>query len=195
MSNINATQDPQIMGRDFMRLAPHWGWLLALGIIFVILGFIGLGMVAGLTIVSMLFFGALLIIGGVTHIFYVFKDRGWKGALWNALVAVFYIIAGCIIIYDPLLASSIITAFLAGIFIVIGVTRFVAAFSLKNTAGWVWLVLAGIAALALGIIILYQWPISGLWFIGLFIAIEMIITGWSYIFIAIAVRSKKPKNL
>ena len=46
-------------------LKHNWGWLLALGILFVILGTIGLSMVVGLTIVSMLFFGILLIIAGV----------------------------------------------------------------------------------------------------------------------------------
>jgi uncharacterized membrane protein HdeD (DUF308 family) len=33
-----------------------------------------------------------------------------------------------------------------------------------------------------------QWPFSALWIIGLFIAIELIVNGWSYIFIAIAMR-------
>lgn len=37
------------------ELRHSWGWLLALGILFVILGCIGLGMVVGLTLASMLF--------------------------------------------------------------------------------------------------------------------------------------------
>src|SRR5262245_21987741 len=150
-NNKNENKSSNLFERDFTGLFPNWHWLLALGIIFVVMGFIGLGMVAGLTIMSMIFFGVLLIIGGVAHIVYVFKDKGWKGALWHALIAVFYIIAGIVVLYDPILVSSLITAILAGVFIVIGVTRLISAFNLKNTSGWGWLVLAGIAALVLGI--------------------------------------------
>ncbi len=37
--------------------------------------------------------------------------------------------------------------------------------------------------------ILNSWPVSGLWFIGLFVAIEMIINGWSTIAIALAAKN------
>jgi uncharacterized membrane protein HdeD (DUF308 family) len=186
MANL---EDPTRYG--FLNVGPHWGALLALGILLIILGFVGLGMVAGITIVSIIFFGVLLIIGGIAHFIYVFKDKRWKGIVWHIIVAIFYIIAGVAIILDPILASAIITAFLAGVFIVIGVTRLVMAFSFKRASGWGWLLFAGICGIALGIIILSQWPISALWFIGLFIAIEIIVTGWSYVFIALALRSGK----
>ena len=59
---------------------------------------------------------------------------------------------------------------------------------LREALGWFWLVLAGFTAIVLGVLILLQWPYSGLWVIGLFIAIELIVNGWAYIFIAIAAR-------
>ena len=79
---------------------------------------------------------------------------------------------------------------LACVFIAIGIFRLIMAFSLKSSSGWGWLVFAGVASLLLGIIILAQWPISGLWFIGLFIAIEMIMTGWSFMAVALSLREK-----
>lgn len=39
--------------------------------------------------------------------------------------------------------------------------------------------------------IMAQWPLSGLWVIGLFIAIEMIMQGTSMISIAVAARTSK----
>lgn len=171
------------------KLKRNWGWLLALGILFVILGCVGLGMLVGLTIVSMFFFGAMLIICGILQIVDVFKSKYWQGVLWHALIAVFYIIGGVVVIYDPILASVIITAFLAGVLILIGCTRLIMAFSLKKTAGWGWLLFAGIVTIALGIMILMQWPVSGLWVIGLFIALEILVSGWAYIFIALSLRN------
>jgi len=188
----NGSGNSQSKPREFSSFNPQWGWLLALGIILLIMGFAGLGMVAGLTVISMLFFGVLLIIGGVAHIFYAFIDKKWKGSLWHALLAILYIIGGIIVIYDPILASAIITVILACVFIVVGITRIFMAFKLKKGSGWGWIIVSGIASLVLGLIILYQWPISGLWFIGLFIAIELIMAGWSYIFIALSSRNKTP---
>ena len=169
-------------------LQRNWGWILGLGILFLILGMIGLGMVVGLTLVSMIFFSALLFVAGITHIIDVFKHREWQGIIWQSFIGVLYIAAACVVFYDPFLASTLITAMLAGVLIVIGITRIFMAFALKDTKSWFWLLLAGITALILGILILIQWPISGLWVIGLFIAIEMIMTGWTYIFIAFSLR-------
>ena len=170
------------------ELKRNWGWLLALGILFVILGCVGLGMVVGLTLASMLFLGVLLIIAGIAQIVDVFKSKHWKGAIWHAIIALLYLVGGGIVIYDPLLASTIVTALLAWVFIIIGITRLTMAAVLRRSAGWVWLVIAGLAAIVLGVLILLQWPYSGLWVIGLFIAIEILINGWTYIFLALSLR-------
>lgn len=165
-----------------------WGWLLALGILFVIMGGLGLGMVVGLTLASMIFLGVLLLIAGISQFFTIFKAHHWKGVAWHAFIAALYIVGGGLVIYDPIMASALITAMLAAVLIIIGVTRFVMAISLRGSPGWFWLLLAGIVAIALGIMILMHWPMSALWIIGLFIAIELIVDGWTYIFIALSMR-------
>ena len=179
------TPTPALLPPELTR---NWGWLLGLGILFVIFGSIGLGMVVGLTIVSILFLGVLFLIAGLAQIIDVFQSKQWKGALWHALIAGLYIVGGSLVIYDPVLASTIITALIAWVLIVIGLTRLIMAFWLRHADGWVWLLIAGITAVILGVMILVQWPVSALWVIGLFIAIELIVNGWSYIFIAIAIR-------
>ena len=182
---------------NFLNLKPSWGWILSLGILFILMGFIGLVMSIGFTIVSIIFFGVLLIVAGISHIIYVFKYKNIKESLWQALIAFLYVLGGCLIIYDPLLGSLLITAFLAGAFVVIGITRIVMAFAFKATAGSgaggtrVWLFLAGLAGIILGFILLAQWPMSALWFIGLWIAIELLMTGWYYIILALALRNHK----
>lgn len=170
------------------NLTPSWGWTLGLGIFLVLLGAIGLGMAVGLTLVSMIFFSALLIIAGITHAIEVFKYKEWKGMIWRAFVAVLYIVGGCVVFYDPFMASSLITALLAGVFIIIGISRIALAFALKDSKGWGWLLFAGIMAIVLGLLIMMQWPLSGLWVIGMFVAVEMLVTGWTYIFVAFAQR-------
>lgn len=171
------------------ELKRSWGWLLALGLLFIVMGTAGLGMVVGITIASMFFLGIILIIAGGFQFVDAFKSKQWKGVVVHALVAALYMAGGALIIYDPLLASSLITAALAGVLIVIGVMRLIMASMHHETNGWGWIVLSGLAALVLGILILLQWPFSGLWFIGLFIAIELIISGWTYVFLAFSIKS------
>lgn len=173
------------------ELGRNWGWLLSLGIVLMLFGCIGMTMVVGLTLASILFLGVLLVIGGFLQMIDAFRCKHWRAVIWHTLGAVLYIIAGVIVIYDPFLASTLITALLAGVLIVIGINRCAMAISLRHAGGWVWILLAGLTALVLGILILMQWPWSGLWIIGMFIAIEMLVTGWSYIFIAISLRSIK----
>jgi len=73
--------------------------------------------------------------------------------------------------------------------LVIGVVRIVMAFGMKGHAGWIWPALSGVLSLVLGFMIISKWPASGLWVIGLFVAIELIIQGWSCIFLALAARN------
>ena len=172
-----------------IELQRNWGWLLALGILFVILGMIGVGMTVGLTLVSMLFLGMLFILAGFVQIVDVFKSHEWRGVVGHALIAVLYIMGGGLVIYDPVLASAIVTALIAWVLIIIGVTRFIMAIVLRHASGWGWLLFAGIVAIVLGILILIQWPYSAMWVIGLFIAIELIVNGWTYIFLALGMRT------
>jgi len=178
--------DIEIIAVDLKR---SWGWLLGLGILFVILGSIGLGMVVGLTLASVFFIGVLLLVAGISQIIDVFKSKEWRGVLWHALIAVLYLFGGGVVIYDPILASTVITALLAWMLIIIGITRLIMASALREAAGWGWIVFAGITAIILGILILLQWPYSGMWILGLFIAIELLVNGWTYIFVALTLRN------
>lgn len=168
----------------------NWPWLLGLGVLFVLFGFLGLSMVAGVTILSILFIGALFLIAGVFQFIDVFKSKKWEVAVWHGWVALFYIFGGGLIIYDPLLASTIITALIAWTLIVIGLIRLIMAITLRSTSGWFFLLIASFAAIVLGGIILMQWPASSVWVIGLFISIELLLNGWSYIFMALSIRKK-----
>ena len=169
-------------------LKKNWGWLLALGILLLILGFIGLGMEIALTVASVLFLGVLLLIGAVAQIIQAFKGKGWKSIGLHILNAILYGVAGIIMLINPLIASIVFTLALGFIILVVGIIRIVMAFQIKGAKGWAWPLVGGIISIILGLLIIAQWPISGFWVIGLFVAIEMIVSGWSYIFVALAAR-------
>jgi uncharacterized membrane protein HdeD (DUF308 family) len=173
----------------FGTLKKNWGWLLALGVVSIVLGTIGLYMTFALTLATVLLFGALILVGGLFQLGHSFTCKGWKSVLGHVLIALLYLAAGFVIITDPVLASDVLTLVLAGILIAVGVIRILMAFQLRTAvAGWYWALLSGIISILLGIIIVAQWPVSGLWVIGLLVAIELIFHGWSYVFVALAAR-------
>jgi uncharacterized membrane protein HdeD (DUF308 family) len=172
----------------FGDLSKRWGWLLALGIVFIGLGLIGIGMAFALTIASLIVFGALLLIGGALQIVQAFQSKGWKSVLWHVVIAILYVIAGVSVLRDPLLASLILTLIVAGMILAIGIVRVIMAIQMRGNKGWGWVLLGGIVSIALGVLIYLQWPFSALWLIGLFVAIDLIANGWSYVFIALAAR-------
>jgi uncharacterized membrane protein HdeD (DUF308 family) len=172
----------------FGDLNRNWGWLLAFGILSILLGTIGLGVTFGLTLLSVVFFGALLIAGGVLQVADAFKCHGWKGTLWHVLIGLLYVVGGLVIVSDPLLASKTLTLALAGILMAVGVARIIMAIQHRAEPGWMWVLLSGIVSGLLGAMIIAQWPVSGLWVIGLFVAIELIFNGWASLFIALAAR-------
>lgn len=193
---MNVSQSTEMaLSSVFGTLKKNWGWLLALGIVSIVLGTIGLYMTFALTLATVLIFGALILAGGLLQLFHSFSCKGWKSRLWHVLIALLYVVAGFMIIQDPALTSGILTLMLAGVLIAVGVIRITMSIQLrKSVAGWYWALLSGIVSILLGGMIVLHWPVSGLWFIGLFVAIELILNGWSYVFFALAARKAKAGN-
>jgi uncharacterized membrane protein HdeD (DUF308 family) len=61
--------------------------------------------------------------------------------------------------------------------------------AVERFEGWGWVVLNGVISVVLGVGIWRQWPLSGLWVIGLFVGIEMLFSGLSWVMLGLAVRS------
>ncbi len=169
-------------------LSHKWVWLIALGIIQIILGTVGLGMTFGLTLATILVYGIFLLICGGAQIVHAFTAKGWKNLVLHLLIAVLYVLAGIIIINNPLAASLFLTLFIGFVLLATGVIRVIMGFRFKGSKNWHWPLLSGIVSILLGLMIISQWPVSGLWVIGMFVAVELIINGWSSVMIALAAR-------
>jgi uncharacterized membrane protein HdeD (DUF308 family) len=178
----------------FGQLSKRWGWVVAFGVLSTILGIIGLGMTFGLTLAGVLVFGVLLVIGGGFQLVDAFMGKGWRGTLLQAAIAVVYLIAGVLMIFDPAGAAIALTLILGAALLTVGALRIAIAIQHRGERGWKWAVAGGIASLLLGGLILLEWPTSGLWVIGLFIALELLINGWTAIFIGLAARRAKQRR-
>ncbi|WP_415355775.1 HdeD family acid-resistance protein [Halioglobus sp. Uisw_031] len=178
----------------FGELKKHWAWMLSLGIVMVILGVIGLGMTVLFNETVVMYFGFLLLFGSGVQLMQAFRAEAWKGRVWHVLIALVYIVGGIIAVTEPVIAGMTLALLIAWTLIVIGVLRLVMALQMRGAAGWLWTLLGGALSVVLGVMIINEWPQSGLWVIGLFVAIEILFAGWSQIMIALAAKNYTAKD-
>jgi uncharacterized membrane protein HdeD (DUF308 family) len=180
--------DPEVVKSEMQEVREHRTWFLVMGILLVIIGTIALGSAIGVTIVSMIFLGWILIFSGVLEIIHGIIRRRWKGFFLNLLGGVLYAIAGVVILSHPTIAAITLTLLIAMVFLAAGTFRLVvAATTAIQHRGW--LVFNGVISVILGLLILKSWPASGLWVIGLFIGIDVIVDGWTEVMLALSERS------
>lgn len=183
--------DPGIFNRNFTSLPSlrhQWGWFLALGILFVILGFLAIGGAGLVTLSSMIFLGSLLLIGGLVQVAYTFTLKQWSGFFLSLLAGILYAVVGLFMILHPAASALSLTLLLAAFYSIGGIFRIIAAASIRFEH-WGWAVLSGLIMLILGILIWMGWPDTGLWVIGLFIGIDLIFYGWFWILLSLTART------
>ena len=86
----------------------------------------------------------------------------------------------------PVEAAIGLTLLLAAAFMVGGILRIVVA-AIEHFHGWPWVMLNGFIGLFLGLYIWRHLPNDALWVIGMFVGIDLIFAGWSWIFLAFGV--------
>ena len=164
------------------------GWIVALGIVYLIAGFIALGSVVTATVVSVLIVGIMMIVSGVAEVISAFQLKSWgKFILW-VLLGLLYIFAGFVTFENPLLAAALLTLLLGVSLVASGIMRIIIAFSMKGASPWLLVVLSGLITIALGVIILAHWPVSSLYILGIFLGIDLVFAGVTWISLGLGVR-------
>jgi uncharacterized membrane protein HdeD (DUF308 family) len=171
-------------------LRAKWGWIVALGVVYVIVGLVALGSIVTATVASVLLVGVMMVLAGIVEVFNAFQIRTWgKFVLWLLLGAL-YIFAGIITFENPLLAAVLLTFLLGLALIASGAMRLVLAFSMKESTPWTWVAFSGAVTLLLGLVILARWPVSSVYILGLFLGIDLVIAGASWIGIGLDLRAR-----
>jgi uncharacterized membrane protein HdeD (DUF308 family) len=180
--------------QGFAELRKNWGWFLALGILLVILGLFAISSSVFVTLLSVIFLGSLILIGGVAQLIYSFYAVKWSGFFLSLLAGILYTVTGFLMVRHPTIGALTLTLLLASFYTVSGVFRIIGSLTMRFQH-WGWLLFSGIVSLILGILIFSEWPISGLWIIGLFVGIDMLFIGWSWIIIALSAHDADKKQL
>jgi uncharacterized membrane protein HdeD (DUF308 family) len=171
---------------DFQK---NRGWFLALGILLIVVGTLAIIYDVTATMLSVLFFGWLLIIAGGFEAVQSFWQPKWGGFFLNLFVGILGVVVGFHLISSPAAGAVVLTLVMAVYFMVIGIIRTISALTMRFP-NWGWTLFSGIITFILGLLIRRQWPYSGLFIIGLFIGIDMIFSGWSYVMLSLAAKKE-----
>ncbi len=168
----------------------NWSQFLIWGIVLVILGLIAISTTVMTTLISVIFLSFLLLISGIV----IMVDActfWWKkgnGFFLHLLFGILYFAIGIMLLEKPILTAVSLTLLLGIFYLVLGLFRTIDCLTTR-TPRWGWNLFNAIISLLLGILILCNWPLSGLYIIGLFVGIDLLFTGLSYVMGSLAARS------
>lgn len=153
------------------------GWAIAIGLISTIAGFLALWapFIAGLSVTVVV--GLLLVATGVSQLIFAFKAGSIGKGLLTFVLGALAAVTGLYMALTPGVGLVSLTLVLAAYFFVAGISEVIGAFKMKRAKGWVWALFSGVASLLLGIMIWWQFPLSGTWAVGILTGIRMIFGG------------------
>ena len=180
-------RNPQA-GSETAPLRAKWGWIVALGVVYMLAGLVALGSVVMATVASVLVVGVMMIIAGVAEVISAFQIKSWGKFLLWVLLGVLYIVGGFVAFENPLLAAALLTLILGASLVASGIMRIFLAFSMKRESPWIWVLLSGVITLLLGLLILARWPVSSLYILGVFLGIDLVMAGAAWIGLGFGLR-------
>ncbi len=172
------------------ELSRNWGWVVFRGVVAILFGVLAL-LVPGITLAALvLLFGAYAFVDGAALIVWAIGNRRFLPR-WPALVVggILGIAAGVVTLVWPGVTAVSLLVVIAVWAIVMGIATLVTAFRLRNVITGEWrLVIAGLLAVALGVILLAA-PAVGALAMVLWIGWYAIFSGGLLIALGFRIRS------
>ena len=185
---MSAVASPDLKSVGLDAVKRNWGWFFVLGIVEILLGTVAIGASAFATLVTVVFIGWLLLVGGILSAVHAFWRKHWRGFFLDLATGVLYLVCGFLMVGNPAAAAVSLTLLIAMFFLMGGIFRIIVALT-RHLEHWGWVLLNGVITTGLGVMIWRQWPLSGLWVIGLFVGIEMIFYGWSLVMVSLMAKN------
>lgn len=169
-------RDP-ISGEGGRAASAAWGPPFVLGLLMAILGLVALGASFITSLVSVILFGALLAGTGIAEIVSAFRVRKAGGPFWLYLLnGVLSTVVGIFVLMNPAAGLGALTLLLAGYFFASGLFHVVTSL-MDRYPRWGWDFAYGAISIALGVIVMAQWPISAVWLVGTLVGISILMRG------------------
>jgi uncharacterized membrane protein HdeD (DUF308 family) len=189
MASTNLPGSPDLTGLT-KSLQDHWRMFLVEGIILLVLGVAAVALPPLAGIATTIILGWLFLIGGIVGLVSTFGARHAPGFIWALLSALIAIIAGGVLLWNPLEGLITLTYVLIAFFIADGILMIILALSHRSALSgrWEWMLVNGIIDLVLAGVIIAGLPGALAWALGLLVGIDLVFGGFSMITMALAAR-------
>ncbi|MBU8894786.1 HdeD family acid-resistance protein [Corallococcus sp. H22C18031201] len=175
-------------GRLSRNASAVWGGTFLLGLLMAVLGFIMLGEAAFASVLSIVFVGALLTVGGIAEIVAAFRSRSAGGPFLSFLLAgILTMVVGLLVLRYPGAGLGTITLLLAGFFFASGLFHAITSV-VDRYPQWGWDLAYGLVSIFLGITVMSQWPISSAWLLGTLVGVGLLMRGVAMMSGSLAIR-------
>ncbi len=168
----------------------HWGAFLIEGVLLVILGLAAIIVPPLASLAVTIFVGWMFLISGIAGLALTFWARATPGFWWSLISAILAIIAGIILLAQPVQGAYTLTLVIGVYFLAEGVATIMYALEHRRelSARWAWLLIAGLVDIIIAFIIISGLPGSAQWAIGLLVGINLVFGGAALIGMALAAR-------
>jgi uncharacterized membrane protein HdeD (DUF308 family) len=162
------------------RLRPHWGWILALGVLIAVMGGIALALVVSATIASVYVIAIFMVVAGGAEIMTGMAARSWGRVFLWILGGLLYIVAGAFALARPLVAAYAFTLILGVVMTTTGAIRIYLGTQLgaglRGPVLW-----AGVLTALVGLVILIGWPADSIFILGILLGLDLLFWGTAWI--------------
>src|SRR3984957_8711702 len=168
----------------------HWKAFLFEGILLVILGLAAMIVPPLASLAVTIFLGWMFLISGVAGLMLTFWARRMPGFWWSLISAVLAVVAGIILLAQPVQGALTLPIVVGAYFLAEGVTTIMYALEHRRELSerWSWLLVAGIMDILIAAVIIAGLPGSALWAVGLLVGINLLFGGATLIGMALAAR-------
>jgi len=178
-------------GRMSAAAREHWKAFLIEGILLVILGLAAMILPPLASLAVTILLGWMFLISGVAGLALTFWARAMPGFWWSLFSAVLALVAGIVLLAQPVQGTLTLTVVVGAYFLAEGVVTIMYALEHRKELSerWGWLLTAGIMDILVAGIILAGLPGSALWALGVLVGINMLFGGATLIGMALAARN------
>ncbi len=159
------------------ELAAHWFWLVALGVGVALLGLLAMWRARAATVVSVQVLGAIFCLAAFSILAFAFLTTGyWTQFFVHVLWAFLLGLTGILLLTQPKLGAESLALLMGFYFLVAGFGEIGFALT-AHVEGAALHALDGAISVILGFLLILGWPLTGLWAVGVFVGVALLLRG------------------
>lgn len=163
-----------------------WGWVLAYGVLVILIGILALLNPAATGFATGVFLGMALLTYGILALAAGLSPLSLRGRWIEILLGILSVLAAVITFFDPFSGALTLVALIGAWLFIIGVFEIIGAF--RSVHDRIWRLLLGALDAVLGGVLLFSNPATGLAFLALAVGLSFLFRGTFLVLLALSLR-------